>query len=132
MNAFWQFAIVAAGGAFGAMSRYGFVRLVQRFEPEEGQLAFGIPLATLLANLVGCFLIGILLGTDFGDKHEAVKLGVGVGFLGALTTFSTFSAETIEQLQNGQSWTAMIYVSLSLMLGFGLVVAGMAVAKKVF
>lgn len=114
------------------MSRYGFVRMVYRFQPEEGQLAFGIPLATLLANLVGCFLIGVLLGSDLGDKHETVKLGLGVGFLGALTTFSTFSAETIEQIQSGQGWLAMLYVSLSLIFGLMLVVVGMAVAKKMF
>lgn len=141
MSTFWQYAFVACGGAIGAMTRFVIAESFMLFgsrgadgEAVDGEVATaissGIPIATLAANLIGCFLIGVLLGSGLGEKYPAAKYGLGIGFLGALTTFSTFSAESIQQIQSGQSLLAIVYVLVSVTLGFLLVVAGMAFGKK--
>ena len=132
MTTITQFMAVATGGALGAMSRFGIYELLRRWKLAGDSVESGIPLATLLANLIGCFLIGLLLGSGVGEKSPALKYGFGVGFLGSLTTFSTFSAESVEQMQSGQSYLALAYVLISLMAGVLLVYAGMMVGKRWF
>ncbi len=87
--------LVAAGGAIGALLRFATTTWLPRS---------GFPWATLLVNLVGSFLIGyLLLGS--GMEH-APRLFFAVGLLGAFTTMSAFSAETIALLQDRRAWTA--------------------------
>lgn len=71
---------------------------------------------TLLANTLGCFVIGILLAIHL---HDAPKLLLITGFLGSFTTFSSFSAEVVQQLLNGQYFTALTLIGLH--VGGGLV-----------
>lgn len=98
---------VALGGAAGALARYwlgGFV--ANRF--------YGtFPLGTFLINLIGCFLIGFLyvLIVERMSLHPDWRSIMVVGFLGAFTTFSTFSLETVNLLLHGQLGMAAAYVA---------------------
>lgn len=83
-------ALVAAGGALGAVARYGVSSAI----PTKG-----FPWATLLVNLVGSLAIGYLL-LDSGMEHGA-RLFAVVGFLGGFTTLSTYSAETVDLWRSG-------------------------------
>ena len=121
-----EFLLIGIGGALGAVSRFGIAEMAKRY------FAGPFPLGTLITNLAGCFLIGILLGSGQAEKSEPLRLGVGVGFLGALTTFSTFGAETVRNAQEGNWAVAAGNVSANLVLGLACVAMGMIVAKKLF
>jgi CrcB protein len=116
MNLLW----IALGGALGATARYVLSDAIQRW------LGAGFAWGTLSVNLLGCFLIGLsvhLISTVGTLPHEVRFLGV-VGFLGAFTTFSTFSLETVNFLRDGQFTIAAGYILLSNLLGVGLCFAG--------
>ena len=102
----YSFLLVALGGAIGASLRYGAGLAV-------GSGAW----ATLLVNVVGSFALGLL--TAWGvernwPSEEAIWLLVGVGALGAFTTFSTFSRETVYMFMEGETIKAMGYMALNL------------------
>lgn len=122
METISKFLLVAVGGAFGAMTRYGMNLLF-------GNAFLPFPFATFLINVTGSFLIGFLL-TKFSD-NETVKLLFVSGFLGAYTTFSTFEYEAFQLTQIKQSFMAFAYVALSFGLGFIGVAAGMWLARRI-
>ena len=100
----YSFLAVGAGAALGAWLRWGFGLWFNPALPE-------LPLGTLAANLVGGYLVGLAMA--FFLQHPAVspewRLLIITGFLGGLTTFSTFSAETVTLLLRGQyAWSAGI------------------------
>lgn len=117
-----KFLLVAVGGAFGAMTRYGMNLLF-------GNALLPFPFATFLINVTGSFLIGFLLA-KFGD-NETVKLLFVSGFLGAYTTFSAFEYEAFELTQTKQILLAFTYISLSFTLGFIGVAGGMWLARRI-
>lgn len=101
---FYPFLAVGLGAAIGAWLRWGLGLWLNPALPE-------LPLGTLAANLVGGYLIG--LGIAFFMQHPGLapewRLFIITGFLGGLTTFSTFSAETVTLLMRGQyTWGAAI------------------------
>ena len=107
-----QVLVVAAGGAIGAVLRYLNAKAFTHF--------FGTPLpwATLIVNVVGCFLMGIAY-TLLLDKYQAsdsMRLFVMIGVLGALTTWSTFSMEAVLMLNYGEYFKAGIYLFLTFFL----------------
>lgn len=108
------------GGAIGALMRYGVSRLC------AGVMLLTMPIGTLMVNLIGCFVLGLL--TAFAEQHTALPRGVmlmlTVGVCGAFTTFSTFSAESIKMMENGHVFTALLYVTISIVMGFLLFFAG--------
>lgn len=118
--------LVGAGGFTGAVCRFGIAH-VSRF-----LWATSFPLGTLIANLVGCFLIGVLIGSGKADTNHHLRLSFGVGFLGALTTFSTFGAETMHHAQNGAAWIAGLNVAVNLIGGLLAVFVGMALGQRLF
>ncbi len=90
---------VALGGAFGAVSRYLISGWVARLTHESP-----FPYGTLAVNVTGSFLLGLMMGLGGEGRlmlPPAVRVVLGIGFLGAFTTFSTFSYETIEALRIG-------------------------------
>ena len=101
--------LIFAGGGLGAVSRFLVTTAL------AGKLG-NFPLGTLAANLLGSLLMGLLVGLLAG-RFESVRLFVAVGFLGGFTTFSTFSAETLALIQNGQIFSAAVNVIVSVTAG---------------
>jgi CrcB protein len=109
-------ALVAIGGFFGAMSRFGLSGWIKK------RISTLFPVATLIINLIGCFLLGVIFGANFTSDW---RLLFGTGFMGAFTTFSTFKLENI-QLHMNKKWNVLIlYLLLSYTLGILLAFAGM-------
>ena len=116
-----KFAMVAVAGALGALARYGIGSAVG---------ARDFPWATLGINLVGSFALGYVLRfADLRDWSDVTTIAIGVGFLGAFTTFSTFSVETQTMLRDGRAAAATLYVGASLVGGVALAALGYAVAS---
>ena len=90
------------------MLRYG---LSQWLVSESGQF----PMGTLIANLLGCLLMGVLLGIGIQRNLETSWLLLGVGILGSLTTYSTFSGETLQLWLNDHSGLALANVLANLL-----------------
>jgi len=105
---------IMLGGAIGAALRY-LVGL------GCSRLPWGnMPVGTLAVNLVGCFLLGLLMagGQKYASLSGAPYLMLTVGVCGAFTTFSTFSADSIRLMDNGQWLTVLLYMTLSIAGGF--------------
>lgn len=115
------YLVVGIGGALGAVLRYTMSQLLPYTKS-------GLPLATLLVNVIGSFLIGVLyvlIVERSGDAGLWRELLI-VGLCGGFTTFSAFSMETLHLWQSGQIQTALIYIVLSVV--FCIVAALVAVS----
>jgi CrcB protein len=126
MAALMPYVLVGLGGFIGANARFVVARLVGAlFETR-------FPLGTFVINVSGSFLLGIL-GPIVTEKvmpsSEAMRLALGVGFLGAFTTFSTFEFETHALFEDGSWLTATTNIVASLFVGLLAVRAGIVVAK---
>jgi len=123
-----KLAMIAAGGAVGALSRYTVAWWGQKAAPGV------FPLGTLIVNLAGCFLIGFLyvVLTQYVLLREEYRVGLLVGFLGAFTTFSTFGYETFTLLNDGQKGLALANVLVSNLAGLALVWAGYRLAERLY
>ena len=88
------------------------------------------PWGTFAVNMAGGYLVGLVLALVAGHPEWPawVRLGVITGFMGGLTTFSTFSAETVAMLERGAYGTALSYAGLSLIGSLALTAAGLATA----
>jgi CrcB protein len=115
--------LVFLGGGAGSALRYVTDRWVQ------AQHALRFPLGTLCVNLVGCFVLGVVAGgvADAGWSQHLQAL-LGTGFCGGLTTFSTFSVETVELLNGRLGIRAGCYVVLGAGLGVALAALGWVAA----
>ena len=118
-------AIVIAGGT-GALLRY----LLGRTTVNLGWAA--LPFGTLIANLLGCFLIGYLswMLVHKWQLSEEIQVVVLTGFLGGYTTFSAFSLEVINMAQQGSSVKAVAYVGVHVTLCLMMCFAGLLLAKQ--
>ncbi|HEX4978993.1 MAG TPA: fluoride efflux transporter CrcB [Acidimicrobiales bacterium] len=111
---------VAAAGAAGAVARYGLGRA---FATRD------FPWTTLAVNVAGSLALGLLLGGVASRWQESVRLAATVGFLGAFTTFSTFSYEATELVRDGRAPAALAYVGASVVLGLAAAAAGYSAAN---
>lgn len=101
---------IAAGGAVGAVTRYTVGLGLHHL------LGSAFPYGTLAVNVVGCFLLATLAEMKTHEVSAHVREAIAVGFLGALTTFSTFGFETLKYGEN--NWTtAVLNVAANLLLG---------------
>jgi len=119
-------AIVALGGACGAVARYWIGWWVATRWPGP------LPLGTILVNLSGSFLLGLAL-TALPRRcslTESLRLFIGVGFLGAYTTFSTFEYETLRLFEEGKIGSGLLNIALSLLLGLLAVWAGATLGRR--
>lgn len=126
MAAIMPYLLVGIGGFIGANARFIVARGVgAMFETK-------FPLGTFVINISGSFLLGIL-GTLVAQRvmpnSESMRLALGVGFLGAYTTFSTFEFETHALFDDGSWLTATTNMAASLFVGLVAVRAGIVVAK---
>lgn len=102
--------LISVGGALGAVFRYSVGQLLRRTS---------FPWATLLVNAVGTAILGAVV---FGIEDTGTSLLVGVGFCGALTTFSSFSFETVRLWERGEPWQSVLNAGGNLivsLLAFG-------------
>jgi CrcB protein len=126
MGGLWPYLLVGLGGFLGANARFILARGVGTlFETK-------FPLGTFVINMSGSLLLGVL-GTLVAQKvmpnSEAMRLALGIGFLGAFTTFSTFEFETHALFDDGSWLTATTNMFASLFVGLVAVRAGIVLAK---
>jgi CrcB protein len=122
--------IVAAGGALGAVARYGVGVWAQRLLPTAQW-----PWATLTVNVVGGLLMGLLAGWlafRGGTHSESLRLFAAVGVLGGFTTFSAFSLEAALMIERRQLAMAGGYVAASVVLSIAALFIGLMVARRAF
>ncbi len=122
----WIF--IALGGALGALARYASSNAINML----WQGSF--PLATMLVNVAGSFAMGIMyiVIVDYQHLSPEWRSIMMVGFLGAFTTFSTFSLETVTLIQRGELMTAMLYMLLSVVLCVLAAAIAIYVSKALF
>ena len=126
MSAWLPYILIGVGGFMGANARFILARGVGAlFETR-------FPLGTFIVNMSGSFLLGVLgaiIALKVMPYSEAMRLALGVGFLGAFTTFSTFEFETHALFEDGSSLIAATNMFASLFVGLIAVRAGIVVAK---
>ena len=115
---------VGAGSFIGGIARY-LVSLAMK------GISKGFPWATLLVNLSGCLIIGLLWGFLSRNASESTSWGLflTVGLCGGFTTFSTFSKEALTMLQTGQIWGFASYIAISILAGIALVALGYYIGR---
>ena len=120
-----NFLIVGLGGAVGSMLRYA----VQKFF--QAQTAAAFPTGTLLVNIAGCFLIGILWSVVSRSLtwNDEMKLLLMTGFCGGFTTFSAFTLEGIGLLKENRTVLFVIYLSASVLGGLLATFIGIRIVK---
>jgi len=119
--------VMALFGALGSLSRYGLSGLAYKWW--GGGFAYG----TLLVNVLGCFVLALLMQTALTTDliPPSLRLWMGVGFLGAFTTFSTFGYETMRYLTDGAYGLAAANAGANLVLGFGATLAGLGLGRLI-
>jgi CrcB protein len=119
---------VAAGGALGAVCRYALTAAV------EPLLQPGFPVGTLMANVAGSFLMGVLVEVLalVWSPPEEMRAFLVVGVLGAFTTFSAFSMDAVGLLQQGAVSAALAYIVASVFLSLVGVFGGMRLFRAAF
>jgi CrcB protein len=118
------YLLIAFGGAVGSVLRYIVGRVIQ------GTSASGFPVGTMVVNVSGCFLIGILLRHFLNMQASAeLRAFLVVGFCGGFTTFSTFSGETIGLIEGGEYVRAVTYIVVSVVLCLTATFAGIAAVR---
>jgi len=112
INTFTLYILVAIGGASGASLRFFISQLILNW------LGKGFPFATLVVNILGSLLMGFLYGLieQLNLEIQVYRTLIGIGFLGAFTTFSTFSLDTLLLFQQGDIIKAMLNIILNVTL----------------
>ncbi|MEL6709800.1 MAG: fluoride efflux transporter CrcB [Pseudomonadota bacterium] len=121
-------ALVALGGAVGAVGRYQLGRAVTHIVGPNAQFPWG----TISANILGSLAMGLLIGwlarhTEAGSEN--LRLLLGVGLLGGFTTFSAFSLEMVLLAQRGSQGLAMLYAGVSVLAGITALYIGLVVMR---
>ncbi len=120
-------ASIAAGGALGALLRYGVDISAIKY------LGIGFPYGTLIVNVLGSFLMGVMIAyaAHIWQPPHILKLFIATGFLGAFTTFSTFSLDAVSLYERGAYLLSASYISASVILSIGALFTGMAIIKGI-
>ena len=118
--------LIALFGAVGTLARYGLQGLVQV------RIGGTFPYGTLLVNLSGCFLVGLI--AQFTMNRMVIspdwRMAIAVVFFGGYTTFSSFGWETAKMMEDGEWLRASAYVTASVVAGLFLSIAGIRLANK--
>lgn len=116
--------IIGTGGFIGSVFRY----LLTYYVNLNTETVF--PLGTLAVNIVGSFLIGIIIAAALGENlHQQTRLFLATGFCGGFTTFSSFSYEFFSLLQNEHTGYAFLYAAASFLFGLLFVWLGFLLGK---
>jgi CrcB protein len=116
--------LIASGGALGALARFGISKFIGKI------IGGAFPWGTLTANFIGLFIIGVLF--EFFERSilpQSMRYLITIGFLGALTTFSTYGLETLLLMKNGHIRMAIFNILLSNIGGLICVGAGMLLSR---
>lgn len=117
--------LIGFGGGLGSISRYLTSLIVNR----HFQSTF--PFATFAVNIIGCLIIGLLLGLFEKQQlsYPDLKFLFITGFCGGYTTFSTFASENVNLLQSGNTWIAFSYIAASVIFSLFAMAMGLMLAK---
>jgi CrcB protein len=123
---FATYIFIGIGGMIGAAARYSVSLWAA---PVPG---FSAAVGTLISNLAGCFLLGLLaaINSKFLPNHGPLRVGITTGCIGSFTTYSAFSVEAVELLKSGQVWLALNYILISGVGGLLLAGLGWVLIKK--
>ena len=117
-----QILVISLGASLGALARWGAgLWLNARWS--------GFPLGTLAVNMVGGLLIGMALEWFGRQPNELLKLLLVTGFLGGLTTFSSFSGESLSLLQRGQAGMALLHTTVHVVGSLGAAALGLGLMR---
>ena len=116
-----NYLLIGIFGAFGACLRAWICGFHQ---------SSWFPWGTSLVNILGCFFLGFLSGASDAFLPEQLKKPIATGFLGSLTTFSTFSVETLTLLEKQGPLSAFLYFAPQLVLGLGLAFLGIILGRS--
>jgi len=125
LGTLWTWVAIGVGGGLGAMARFLVARQMSVMPGNY------LPYGTLTVNAVGSWLLGFL-AVSLVDRSEisvALRFGITVGFLGAFTTFSAFSYESVVLLQEGAFGRALLNMSMNLVLCVTLCYVGIQMAR---
>lgn len=103
-----SYVLIGIGGMLGSITRYALGKWI------SGRWNTMIPLKTLIVNITGAFLLGVVMTLDSGNN---LYLMLAEGYLGAYTTFSTFMYEGVSLLKNNEAASAALYIIATLVLG---------------
>ena len=120
-----NYVLVFVGGGIGATARYGLQGVVYRVSGAE------FPYGTLVVNVLGSFLIGVLM-TSFEERfmvNPSLRVLLTIGILGGFTTFSSFSFETMALLRDGSYGLGLMNVAFSVVICLGATWVGMIIGK---
>ena len=119
--------LIGLGGGLGCIARYLQTLAVKRW------LDVSFPLGTLSVNLLGSLIVGVIMGFLLKNNthHPILFPLLVVGFCGGFTTFSSFSFECLSLLQTGRFLQAMLYISISLIVGIALTFIGFYFGQKI-
>jgi len=112
---------VAVGGLLGVLARFGIGRLTIHHE--------SLIWSTMAINVAGSFLLGVLVAEHWFDRD--LREGLGTGFLGGFTTFSTFSVQAVLEVEGGEAGRAVVYVLASVLGGLVAATAGYRLGRWV-
>lgn len=120
------YVAIAIGGTLGCWARYAVTNLVQAV------CGRGFPYATLSINVLGSFLMGFLFVVTLERLmiSPALRTGILTGVIGGFTTFSTFEMETLLLVEQGEPFKSVLYVVLSVVLGFVCAFGGAYIARN--
>jgi CrcB protein len=122
---FRQILIVGLGSAAGGMARFLIGKWIYALYPQP------FPLPTLLINILGCFIIGLLYGVSIktGALSAEMRLLLTTGLCGGFTTFSAFAYENILLMKNGEYTMVLVYITASVVLGIVATFLGMEIFR---
>ena len=116
--------MIGVGGFIGSILRYLLAQFVQ------GRFLSAFPFGTLVVNIIGCFVIGLIYGaSEKGALSAEWRLFLATGICGGFTTFSAFSNETVALLRGGQALYAAAYVTASILIGLAATFTAISLAR---
>lgn len=120
-----EILLVASGGAVGSVARFAVGKLIKYMD-------FAPHYATLICNILGSFIIGVLLAIFLLKSNDSLRLLLVVGFCGAFTTFSTFTADTFSFISIGNWGAAFINILLNVVATLIAIFCGISLVNWIY